>query len=44
MKGKEIWQPIPYWLPTRKLSGADITETTFTCFAGTRDAKTCAYW
>jgi len=27
------WQPIPYWLSTPEVSGADIAETTFTVFA-----------
>ncbi len=29
----EVWQPIPYWLSTPEVSGADIAETTFTVFA-----------
>jgi hypothetical protein len=28
------WQPIPYWLSTPEVSGADIAETNFTVFAG----------
>ena len=28
------WQPIPYWLSTPQVSGADIAETPFTVFAG----------
>ncbi len=28
------WQPIPYWLSTPEVSGADIAETTFTVFSG----------
>lgn len=28
------WAPIPYWLSTPEVSGADIAETTFTVFAG----------
>jgi hypothetical protein len=28
------WQPIPYWLSTPEISGADVAETTFTVFAG----------
>jgi hypothetical protein len=28
------WQPIPYWLSTPEVSGADIAETAFTVFAG----------
>ena len=27
------WQPIPYWLSTPEVSGADVAETTYTCFA-----------
>jgi hypothetical protein len=27
------WQPIPYWLSTPQVSGADIAETPFTVFA-----------
>jgi hypothetical protein len=29
----DAWQPIPYWLSTPEVSGADIAETTFTVFA-----------
>ena len=29
----DVWQPIPYWLSTPQVSGADIAETTFTVFA-----------
>ena len=29
-----MWQPIPYWLSTPEVYGADIAETTFTVFAG----------
>jgi hypothetical protein len=32
------WRPIPYWLSTPEVSGADVAETTYTCFAHTRDA------
>jgi len=32
--GDDAWQPIPYWLSTPEVSGADIAETTFTVFAG----------
>ncbi len=32
------WTPIPYWLSTPQVSGADVAETTATCFAGTRHA------
>jgi len=38
--GGDAWQPIPYWLSTPEVSGADIAETTFTVFAGdTRHAR-----
>jgi hypothetical protein len=30
----EAWQPIPYWLSTPEVSGADIAETPFTVFTG----------
>jgi hypothetical protein len=35
---EDAWRPIPYWLSTPEVSGADIAETVFTCFAGTPDA------
>jgi len=28
------WQPIPYWLSTPQVSGADIAQTPFTVFSG----------
>ena len=31
--GDDAWQPIPYWLSTPEVSGADIAETPFTVFA-----------
>ncbi len=31
---QDAWQPIPYWLSTPEVSGADIAETPFTVFAG----------
>jgi hypothetical protein len=34
----DAWTPIPYWLSTPEVSGADVAETSYTCFAGTRDA------
>lgn len=34
-----LWQPIPYWLSTPEVSGADVAETTYTAFTG-RHAKT----
>ncbi|GAC1535968.1 MAG: IS1380-like element ISMsm10 family transposase [Marmoricola sp.] len=30
---EQAWQPIPYWLSTPEVSGADIAETPFTVFA-----------
>jgi hypothetical protein len=33
--GEEAWAPIPYWID----GGADVAETTFTPFAGEKDAK-----
>ena len=30
----DAWQPIPYWLSTPEVSGADIAETPFTVFSG----------
>ncbi len=30
---EDTWQPIPYWLSTPEVSGADIAETSFTVFA-----------
>lgn len=38
---EEAWQPIPYWLSSPEVSGADVAETTYTCFAGDkRHART----
>ncbi len=31
---ESAWQPIPYWLSTPEVSGADIAEIPFTVFAG----------
>ncbi len=31
---ESAWQPIPYWLSTPEVSGADIAETPFTVFPG----------
>ena len=33
------WQPIPYWLSTPEVSGADVAETSYTAFSG-KDAMT----
>src|SRR3954469_16261348 len=30
----QAWQPIPYWLSTPEVSGADVAETAYTGFAG----------
>lgn len=35
----DAWAPIPYWLSTPETSGADVAETSYTCFAGTKDAR-----
>lgn len=29
------WQPIPYWLSSPEVSGADVAETSYTAFSGT---------
>lgn len=34
------WTAIPYWLSTPEVSGADVAETDYTCFAGTPHAIT----
>jgi hypothetical protein len=39
--GEAAWQSIPYWLSTPEVSGADVAETSYTCFAGdNRHART----
>ena len=35
---ESAWTPIPYWLSTPEVSGADVAETNYVCFAGTRHA------
>ncbi len=35
---ESAWVPIPYWLTTPEVSGADVAETSYTCFAHTPDA------
>jgi len=35
---ESAWVPIPYWLTTPEVSGADVAETSYTCFAHTREA------
>jgi hypothetical protein len=37
---EDAWTPIPYWLSSPDVSGADVAETTYTCFAGTKQALT----
>ncbi len=38
-----MWQPIPYWLSTAEVSGADVAETSCTVFAGDKKhARTVA--
>lgn len=34
------WTPIPYWLSTPEVSGADVAETSYTCFEGKPEART----
>ncbi|WP_371795093.1 IS1380 family transposase [Streptomyces sp. NBC_01718] len=36
----DAWTPIPYWLSTPEVSGADIAETSYTCFAHTKTPVT----
>ncbi len=33
---EDAWTPIPYWLSTPEVSGADVAETGYICFAHTR--------
>lgn len=35
---ESAWTPIPYWLSTPEVSGADVAETDYTAFAGTKHA------
>jgi hypothetical protein len=35
---EQAWRPIPYWLSTPEVSGADVAETRYTAFAGTKHA------
>jgi integrase len=37
---EDAWTPIPHWLSSPGVSGADIAETSHTCFAGTQQALT----
>ena len=36
---EDAWTPIPYWLSTPEVSGADVAETSYTAFSG-KDAIT----
>ena len=36
---EDVWAPIPYWLSTPEVSGADVAETSYTAFSG-KDAIT----
>src|SRR3954451_17676072 len=36
---EDAWAPIPYWLSSPEVSGADVAETTYTAFSG-KDAMT----
>ena len=38
--GESAWTPIPYWLSTPEVSGADVAETSYTAFAATKQAIT----
>jgi len=31
---EDAWTPIPYWLSSPEVSGADVAETTYTAFSG----------
>jgi hypothetical protein len=37
---EQAWTPIPYWLSTPEVSGAEVAETTYTCFAGRAEQTT----
>ena len=36
---EDAWEPIPYWLASPEVSGADVAETSYTAFSG-KDAIT----
>jgi hypothetical protein len=36
--GDSAWMPIPYWLSTPEVSGADVAEASYAAFAGTKHA------
>lgn len=35
---ESAWTPIPYWLSSPEVSGADVAQTSYTAFAGTKHA------
>lgn len=37
---EQAWTPIPYWLSTPQVSGAEVAETAYTCFAGRPEQTT----
>src|SRR3954454_8079324 len=37
---EDAWTPIPSWLSSPEVSGADIAETAYPCFAGTKQPLT----
>ena len=38
------WTPIPYWLSTPEVSGADVAETTYTAFSGNGRHRRSGWW
>ncbi len=36
---EDAWEPIPYWLSTPEVSGADVAETSYTAFSGSNGGK-----
>jgi hypothetical protein len=36
---EEDWQPIPYWSSTAEVSAADVAETSYTCFTGSKSQE-----
>jgi len=36
---EDAWAPIPYWLSTPEVSGADVAETSYTAFSGSNGGK-----
>lgn len=37
---EQAWTPIPYWLSTPQVSGAEVAETAYTCFEGRPEQTT----